>query len=390
MLGTRGCRLGLQWPGIYEMQIRAIVRAALAVEGRTGLAPEVEIMHPLVAFEEELVRLWEITTRTVAEEGPIDYRCGTMIELPRAALRAGELARHADFFSFGTNDLTQTTLGFSRDDAQGRFLTHYLEHGILDRGSVRDARRRRGGGADPDRRRAGTGREPVAAARHLRRAWRRPGVDRLLRRARARLRLLLAVPRAGRTARSRPGSARPHQPRLRACRWVEGRSDSRASTDAAGPCRRQARGESTERSCHVCPRCDQRLRPRRAVRVPLGVRVRRRRSTGSASTTSPTSPPWRTCCATTRSTARSPAPSRSRGQRSSSTASRSPSTRSAIRRDLPWAVAGVDVALECTGRFRSRADAARHLAAGARKVIISAPGKDVDVTLVRGVNEDDV
>ena len=131
MLGTRGCRLGLQWPGIYEMQIRAIVRAALAVEHRTGLAPQVEIMHPLVAFEQELVQLREITARIVAEEGPIDYRCGTMIELPRAALRAGELALHADFFSFGTNDLTQTTLGFSRDDAQGRFLTHYLEHGIL-------------------------------------------------------------------------------------------------------------------------------------------------------------------------------------------------------------------------------------------------------------------
>jgi pyruvate,orthophosphate dikinase len=131
MLGTRGCRLGLQWPGIYEMQIRAIVRAALAVEDRTGVAPEVEIMHPLVAFDEELTRLREITARTVAEEGPIEYSFGTMIELPRAALRAGELALHADFFSFGTNDLTQTTLGFSRDDAQGRFLTHYLEHGVL-------------------------------------------------------------------------------------------------------------------------------------------------------------------------------------------------------------------------------------------------------------------
>jgi pyruvate,orthophosphate dikinase len=131
MLGTRGCRLGLQWPGIYEMQVRAIARAARAVESRTGVAPEVEIMHPLVAFEQELVRLHELTARTVAEEGGIPYLCGTMIELPRAALRAGDLARHADFFSFGTNDLTQTTLGFSRDDAQGRFLTYYLEHGVL-------------------------------------------------------------------------------------------------------------------------------------------------------------------------------------------------------------------------------------------------------------------
>jgi len=131
MLGTRGCRLGLQWPEIYEMQIRAIARAARAVEERTGKTPLVEIMHPLVAFEEELTRLVEMTARTIAEEGGIAYRVGTMIELPRAALRADELAPHADFFSFGTNDLTQTTLGFSRDDAQGRFLTHYLEHGIL-------------------------------------------------------------------------------------------------------------------------------------------------------------------------------------------------------------------------------------------------------------------
>ena len=133
MLGTRGCRLGLEWPEIYETQIRAIVRAAHAVEKRSGVAPVVEIMHPLVAFDGELVRLRELTARTVAEEGGLDYRCGTMIELPRAALRAGELAHHADFFSFGTNDLTQTTLGFSRDDAQGRFLTYYLEHGILEK-----------------------------------------------------------------------------------------------------------------------------------------------------------------------------------------------------------------------------------------------------------------
>jgi pyruvate,orthophosphate dikinase len=131
MLGTRGCRLGLEWPAIYEMQIRAIVRAAHAVAERTGVEPRVEIMHPLVAFESELARLVELTEQVVVEEHGLDYSCGTMIELPRAALRAGDLARHAEFFSFGTNDLTQTTLGFSRDDAQGRFLTYYLEHGIL-------------------------------------------------------------------------------------------------------------------------------------------------------------------------------------------------------------------------------------------------------------------
>jgi pyruvate,orthophosphate dikinase len=134
MLGTRGCRLGIQWPEIYEMQVRAIARAALAVRDRTGTAPRVEIMHPLVAFVEELRRLRELTSRTAAEEGcDLPYQVGTMIELPRACLRAGELAAHADFFSFGTNDLTQTALGLSRDDAEGAFLTHYLETGVLAR-----------------------------------------------------------------------------------------------------------------------------------------------------------------------------------------------------------------------------------------------------------------
>jgi pyruvate,orthophosphate dikinase len=132
MLGTRGCRLGLERPEIYEMQIRAIVRAAHAVARETPVEPIVEIMHPLVAFSSELERLVELTARTVAEEGGLDYRVGTMIELPRAALRAGDLAAHAEFFSFGTNDLTQTTLGVSRDDAQGRFLTFYLRHGLLE------------------------------------------------------------------------------------------------------------------------------------------------------------------------------------------------------------------------------------------------------------------
>jgi pyruvate, orthophosphate dikinase len=134
MLGTRGCRLGLQWPEIYEMQVRAIIRAARAVEERTREAPLVEIMHPLVGFAEELRRLRELTVRVAEEEAPeVEYLCGTMIELPRACIRADEIAEHADFFSFGTNDLTQTALGFSRDDAEGKFLTHYLEDGVLEK-----------------------------------------------------------------------------------------------------------------------------------------------------------------------------------------------------------------------------------------------------------------
>jgi pyruvate,orthophosphate dikinase len=133
MLGTRGCRLGLQFPEIYEMQVRAIIRAAAAVQERTGDAPLVEIMHPLVAFREELHRLRALTLATAAEEADVEYLIGTMIELPRACVRADEIAEKADFFSFGTNDLTQTALGFSRDDAEGKFLTHYLQDGVLER-----------------------------------------------------------------------------------------------------------------------------------------------------------------------------------------------------------------------------------------------------------------
>jgi pyruvate, orthophosphate dikinase len=134
MLGTRGCRLGLQFPEIYEMQVRAIVQAAAAVEERTGDAPLVEIMHPLVGFAEELRRLRELTVAVAEDAAPdVEYLCGTMIELPRACVRADEIAEHADFFSFGTNDLTQTALGFSRDDAEGKFLTYYLEKRVLER-----------------------------------------------------------------------------------------------------------------------------------------------------------------------------------------------------------------------------------------------------------------
>jgi pyruvate,orthophosphate dikinase len=134
MLGTRGCRLGLMYPEIYEMQVRAIARAARAVQDRAGEAPLVEIMHPLVGFAEELRRLAAMTERIWAEEAPgVAHTVGTMIELPRACIRADEIAEHADFFSFGTNDLTQTALGFSRDDAEGKFLTSYLDDGVLER-----------------------------------------------------------------------------------------------------------------------------------------------------------------------------------------------------------------------------------------------------------------
>ena len=164
MLGHRGCRLGVAYPEIYEMQVRAILEAALQVKQTAAEAPIPEIMHPLVALGLEMKYLRELTDRTAeavfAEAGDrVEYLVGTMIELPRAALRAADLAEYAEFFSFGTNDLTQTTFGISRDDS-GRFLQAYMDKGIfetdpfvrLDQDGVGDLIRiaaERGGAARP-------------------------------------------------------------------------------------------------------------------------------------------------------------------------------------------------------------------------------------------------
>src|SRR2546421_368618 len=136
MLGTRGCRLGILMPEIYEMQVEAIMRAARAVRDRSGDSPHVEVMIPLVDYEQELEILRELVVRVGDEQGVRegeDYTVGTMIELPRACFVADRIARHADFFSFGTNDLTQTALGFSRDDVESKFVPTYIERKILDR-----------------------------------------------------------------------------------------------------------------------------------------------------------------------------------------------------------------------------------------------------------------
>ena len=135
MLGLRGCRLGILFPEISEMQVQAIFRAALKLAAEdTKVIPE--IMIPLVGFETELTylrNLLEATARREMESAgrQVEYSFGTMIELPRAAMTADEIAKTAEFFSFGTNDLTQTTLGCSRDDAEGKFLGKYLEMGLL-------------------------------------------------------------------------------------------------------------------------------------------------------------------------------------------------------------------------------------------------------------------
>lgn len=137
MLGHRGCRLGVTYPEIYETQARAIFEAALDVAERSGEAPIPEVMIPLVATKRELDLMKAVVDRAAeavfAERGRrVEYLVGTMIELPRAALKAGEIAASGEFFSFGTNDLTQTTLGVSRDDA-ARFLGAYVEQGIYAR-----------------------------------------------------------------------------------------------------------------------------------------------------------------------------------------------------------------------------------------------------------------
>jgi pyruvate,orthophosphate dikinase len=137
MLGFRGCRIAIAYPEIAEMQARAILEAALNVEEAGGKPVQLEIMIPLVGFKAELdalkARISSVSDAVEKERGRAPaYLIGTMIELPRAALRAAEIAETAEFFSFGTNDLTQTTLGVSRDDA-GTFLTEYLNKGIIAR-----------------------------------------------------------------------------------------------------------------------------------------------------------------------------------------------------------------------------------------------------------------
>ena len=135
MLGTRGVRLGILYPAIYAMQVDAIFRALVAAR-EDGVSVHAEIMVPLVDYRRELELLRELIERLGGEHGlerGTDYSIGTMIELPRACLRADEIAHEADFYSFGTNDLTQTALGFSRDDIEGRILARYIEMKVFDR-----------------------------------------------------------------------------------------------------------------------------------------------------------------------------------------------------------------------------------------------------------------
>jgi pyruvate,orthophosphate dikinase len=135
MLGLRGIRLGILHPAIIDMQVRAILSAAVELQ-KEGVDVRPEIMVPLVGHVNEMrfakERIEKVAQSVLSEAGiDVHFKIGTMVEIPRAALTAGQIAQHAEFFSFGTNDLTQTTFGYSRDDAEGKFLLRYVEMGIL-------------------------------------------------------------------------------------------------------------------------------------------------------------------------------------------------------------------------------------------------------------------
>ena len=234
MLGTRGCRLGILYPEIYEMQVHAILRAAKAMDE----PPHPEIMIPLVDYEHEIEIMRELVVRIGDEEGLHeleDYTVGTMIELPRACFVADRIAKFADFFSFGTNDLTQTALGFSRDDVESKFVPVYMEqqdHRSLAVRDDRQAGRRLARAA----RGLGGARGPAGPqARDLRRARGRPGLDRVLPHGRTRLRVVLAVPGADRPRGGRAGVDHPRARPLLGGRRVKALQHPRIP--AAGPVR---------------------------------------------------------------------------------------------------------------------------------------------------------
>ena len=210
MLGHRGCRLAITYPEIATMQARAITEATIQCL-KKGVKARPEIMVPLIGTRRELEILRELILETIATvkkekkyTGKLDIPVGTMIEIPRAALTAGEVAEVADFFSFGTNDLTQMAFGYSRDDA-GVFLPEYVSSEILEKDPFQSIDVTGVGRLVDIACREGRGDGAGAQARDLRRARRRSGVDHVLREGRARLRELLAVPSAGGAARRRSG-----------------------------------------------------------------------------------------------------------------------------------------------------------------------------------------
>ena len=210
MLGHRGVRLGVTYPEITEMQFRAILEAAAELRAE-GVEVQPEIMVPVVGMKKELEAQLALAKKVHAEVcekygvDEIDHLYGTMIEIPRACLTADEIAETAEFFSFGTNDLTQMTFGFSRDDIGG-FLPEYLDQQDPRRRSLPGARPRRRRPAGRDGHREGPHHQARPQGRHLRRARRRAELGRVLPQGRHELRQLQPLPRADRPPRGGPGS----------------------------------------------------------------------------------------------------------------------------------------------------------------------------------------
>ena len=219
MLGHRGCRLGITYPEITEMQARAIFEAAVAV-AKDGVKVYPEVMIPLTATVNEMANQAAIVNRVAKEvfkeKGrTVEYLVGTMIELPRAALVAGEIAKEAEFFSFGTNDLTQTTWGFSRDDVN-KILPTYLADGIIKQDPFAVLDREGVGQLVKMATERGRKTRPEPESRNLRRARRRAVIGRVLLSDRTELCFLLAIPRADRAVgRGSSGSQRKTETRRR-------------------------------------------------------------------------------------------------------------------------------------------------------------------------------
>ena len=222
MLGLRGCRLGITYPEITEMQARAIFEAAVKV-AKEGVKVKPEVMIPLTGGLKEMANQAAIVRRVADEvfaekETKVEYLVGTMIEVPRAALVADEIAKEAEFFSFGTNDLTQTTFGFSRDDV-GKDSDSLPGRRHPEAGPIRHPRSGRRRSADQDGSGKGSCNSPDDQDRHLRRTRWRSRFRRILRAERLQLRLLLALPRVdgasggspGRRQRRAENRRRPHE-----------------------------------------------------------------------------------------------------------------------------------------------------------------------------------
>ena len=211
MLGLRGCRLGLMYGAINQMQVRAIFTAACDL-AKEGIDVRPEIMVPLVGHVNEirLVRQeLEPIAKEIQEENAVqvNYKFGTMIEVPRAALTADEIAQEAEFFSFGTNDLTQTTFAYSRDDAEAKFLREYVSRGILPENPFQVLDRKGVGRLIEMATALGAHGAAQSGSGHLRGTWRRPLQHRVLSQQRLGLRQRLSLPRPNRTAGGSAGGA---------------------------------------------------------------------------------------------------------------------------------------------------------------------------------------